>query len=63
MRADKAPGDGLNADCPRIDDGAKPAQDAPLVLEDPPVREYGRAKAAEYIIEMPLTSYGDVRKR
>ena len=36
---DKAPGDGLNAGCLRIDDGAKPAQDAPLVLEGQPVRE------------------------
>ncbi len=36
---DKAPGDGLNAGCLRIDDRAKPAQDAPLVLEGPPVRE------------------------
>jgi hypothetical protein len=36
---DKTPGDGLNAGCLRIDDGAKPAQDAPLVLEGQPVRE------------------------
>jgi len=36
---DKAPGDGLNAGCLRIDDGAKPAQDAPLALEGQPVRE------------------------
>ena len=35
----KTPGDGLNAGCLRIDDGAKPAQDAPLVLEGQPVRE------------------------
>ena len=36
---DKTPGDGLNAGCLRIDDGAEPAQDAPLVLEGQPVRE------------------------
>ncbi|MDP2375359.1 MAG: hypothetical protein Q8M36_17175 [Reyranella sp.] len=36
---DKAPGDGLNAGCLRLDEGAKPAQDAPLVLEGQPVRE------------------------
>jgi hypothetical protein len=36
---DKTPGDGLNAGCLRIDDGAKPAEDAPLVLEGQPVRE------------------------
>ena len=36
---EKTPGDGLNAGCLRIDDGAKPAPDAPLVLEGQPVRE------------------------
>ena len=36
---EKTPGDGLNAGCLRIDDGTKPAQDAPLVLEGQPVRE------------------------
>ena len=36
---DKAPGGGLNAGCLRIDEGAKLAPDAPLVLEGPPVRE------------------------
>ena len=36
---DKTPGDGLNAGCLRLDDGAKPAQDAPLALEGQPVRE------------------------
>ncbi len=36
---DKTPGDGLNAGCLRLDDGAKPAQDAPLALEGQPVHE------------------------
>ena len=36
---DKAPGDGLNAGCLRIDEDVKPPQDAPLVLEGQPVRE------------------------
>ena len=36
---DKTPGDGLNAGCLRIDDGAKPASDAPLALDGQPVRE------------------------
>ena len=36
---EKTAGDGLNAGCLRIDDGAKPAQDAPLMLEGQPVRE------------------------
>ncbi len=36
---EKTPGDGLNAGCLRIDDGAKQAPDAPLVLEGQPVRE------------------------
>ena len=39
LRADKAPSDELNAGCLRIDDGAKPEQDAPLVLEGRPVRQ------------------------
>ncbi len=36
---EKAPGDGLSAGCARLDPGVKPAVDAPLVLEGPPVRE------------------------
>ena len=36
---DKAPGDGLNAGCLRIDEPARPATDAPLKLEGTPVRE------------------------
>lgn len=36
---DKAPGDGLNAGCLRLDEGIRPAVDAALVLEGPPVRE------------------------
>jgi hypothetical protein len=36
---DKKPGDGLNAGCLRLDEGIKPAADAPLRLEGPPVRE------------------------
>jgi hypothetical protein len=36
---DKAPGDGLNAGCLRIDNDTKPSQDAPLVLEGQTVRE------------------------
>ena len=37
--AEKGPGDGLNAGCARLDPGVKPAADAPLALEGPPVRE------------------------
>ena len=37
--AEKTAGDGLNAGCLRLDDNAKPAQDAPLSLEGSPVRE------------------------
>lgn len=36
---DKKPGNGLNAGCLRLDEGIKPAADAPLRLEGPPVRE------------------------
>lgn len=36
---DKAPGDGLNAGCLRLDEGIRPAIDAALALEGPPVRE------------------------
>ena len=36
---DKKPGDGLNAGCLRLDEGIKPAADAPLKLEGTPVRE------------------------
>ena len=36
---DKKPGDGLNAGCLRLDEGIKPAADAPLKLEGNPVRE------------------------
>lgn len=36
---DKKPGDGLNAGCLRLDEGIKPAADAPLRLEGPAVRE------------------------
>jgi hypothetical protein len=36
---EKAPGDGLNAGCLRLDGDGKPAQDAPLRLEGPPVHE------------------------
>lgn len=36
---EKTPGDGLSAGCLRIDGDVKPAQDAALVLEGPPVRE------------------------
>jgi hypothetical protein len=36
---EKAAGDGLNAGCLRLDEGGKPAQDAPLSLEGSPVRE------------------------
>ncbi|MBX9942657.1 MAG: hypothetical protein K2Y40_01125 [Reyranella sp.] len=36
---EKAPGDGLNAGCLRIDDEARPSPDAALSLEGPPVRE------------------------
>ena len=36
---DKKPGEGLNAGCLRLDEGIKPAADAPLRLEGNPVRE------------------------
>lgn len=36
---EKAPGDGFNAGCPWLDEGPKPAQDAPLSLDGSPVRE------------------------
>jgi hypothetical protein len=36
---DRKPGDGLNAGCLRLDEGIKPAADAPLRLEGPAVRE------------------------
>jgi hypothetical protein len=36
---DRKPGDGLNAGCLRLDEGIKPAADAALRLEGPPVRE------------------------
>ena len=36
---DKKPGDGLNAGCLRLDEGIRPAADAPLKLEGQPVRE------------------------
>jgi hypothetical protein len=36
---DRKPGDGLNAGCLRLDEGIKPAVDAALRLEGPPVRE------------------------
>lgn len=36
---DKAPGDGLNAGCLRLDEGIRPPADAPLSLEGSPVRE------------------------
>ena len=36
---DRKPGDGLNAGCLRLDEGIKPAADAPLRLEGSPVRE------------------------
>ena len=36
---EKTPGDGLHAGCLRLDEGGKPAQDAPLSLEGSPVRE------------------------
>jgi hypothetical protein len=36
---DKKPGDGLNAGCLRLDEGIRPAADAPLKLEGNPVRE------------------------
>ena len=36
---EKAPGDGLNAGCLRLDEPVKPATDAPLRLEGNPVRE------------------------
>ena len=37
--AEKAPGDGLNAGCLRLDEPLRPAQDAPLSFEGSPVRE------------------------
>jgi hypothetical protein len=37
--ADKAPGDGLNAGCLRLDEPMRPPTDAPLRLEGSPVRE------------------------
>ncbi len=37
--ADKAPGDGLNAGCLRLDEPVRPATDAPFKLEGSPVRE------------------------
>ena len=36
---EKAPGDGLNAGCLRIDEPVRPPTDAPLKLEGNPVRE------------------------
>ena len=36
---DKPPGDGLNAGCLRLDDGARLPADAAMVLEGQPVRE------------------------
>ena len=36
---EKAPGDGLNAGCLRLDEPKSPAADAPLKLEGGPVRE------------------------
>ena len=36
---EKAPGDGLNAGCLRLDEAKRPAQDAPLSFEGSPVRE------------------------
>jgi len=39
LRIDKALSNRLNAGRLRIDDGAKPAQQAPLVLKGPPGRE------------------------
>ena len=36
---DRKPGDGLNAGCLRLDEGVRPAADAPLKLEGKPVRE------------------------
>ena len=36
---ERAPGDGLNAGCLRLDEPARPAQDAPLSFEGSPVRE------------------------
>jgi hypothetical protein len=36
---DKKPGDGLNAGCLRLDEGIRPAADAPLKIEGNPVRE------------------------
>jgi hypothetical protein len=36
---DRKPGDGLNAGCLRLDEGIRPAADAALRLEGPPVRE------------------------
>jgi len=36
---ERAPGDGLNAGCLRLDEPVRPAQDAPLSFEGSPVRE------------------------
>jgi hypothetical protein len=36
---DKGPGDGLNAGCARLDVKTRPAADAPLSFEGPPVQE------------------------
>jgi hypothetical protein len=36
---ERKPGDGLNAGCLRLDEGIKPAVDAPLKLDGLPVRE------------------------
>ena len=36
---EKPPGDGLNAGCLRLDGNERPAQDASLALEGPPVNE------------------------
>ena len=36
---DKAPGDGLNAGCARLDVKKRPAADAPMSFEGPPVQE------------------------
>ncbi len=37
--ADKAPGDGLNAGCARLDVTTRPSADSPLAFEGPPVKE------------------------
>jgi hypothetical protein len=36
---EKTPGDGLNAGCARLDGNTRPAANAPLSLEGPPVQE------------------------